>query len=213
MGIFVSDTINFPCVVELTQAVWSVDVPLDGGCEISIRVSTDGISFTDWVRLYDNNIPEEYSRCVAMQYRVRLVQGSSLISPVFHHIEFTYLMDIPSARIISPHEPNMITSCQCQLLQYIITSGSPPFVESARVMINGVIFGPDGFSLRADTLSFTPSYPCFENGEIVRTSLINLINTDGCGIREGIERTFLVDLTPPEITGTNPAPGSMLSGE
>ena len=210
VGVFVSPIHRFPCIAILQRAIWSAEVPAGGMVEVRIRTSNNGVDFSDWTTLAPGPIPSEIETCFAVQYEVIMNRGSGDDLPVFHYIDFEYTMDVPQAVLIYPPLPNMITSCRCQQIRFLVSSYAPLVPESSRIMINGVIYGPHGLVLSGDTLIFTPSEPCFYDGELVTGALVELSNSIGCRSLDSVRFAFRTDTSPPVVHETYPPDGSII---
>ncbi|MBN2543833.1 gliding motility-associated C-terminal domain-containing protein [bacterium] len=122
---------------------------------------------------------------------------------------FNFIVDLAGPHTFI-HSPTGYTSCEYQTIEidfssrFGVDSTSISFRLNADIMD---IYDPE-LSLSGLTLTYTPTIP-FSDGDTLNVSLISLEDTTGIGASELPHAwSFIVDLTPPEVTPVTPGVGT-----
>ncbi len=132
---------------------------------------------------------------------------------------FTLSLDAPTAWIIEPLDldgDSVVTSaCDCQPIIIGISDSDGIDESTIQLDIEGTIYDTDDPELVWDgdtMLTFTPTTPCWSDGDVVDFELIAAEDSLGTPLGAPLAGSFIPDYSPPVMVGTYPPEGSVIPG-
>ncbi len=132
---------------------------------------------------------------------------------------FTLSLDSPVAWIIEPLDldgDSVITSaCNCQPIIIGISDGDGIDEGTIQLEVQGIVYGITNPELDWDgdsILTYTPSAPCWTDGEVIDFELTAVEDSLGTPLDAPLAGSFIADYSPPIMIASHPPDGAVIPG-
>ncbi|MBN2543086.1 DUF5057 domain-containing protein [bacterium] len=213
-GFYFSNIYNLGCEVEMDTVTWIEAVPGMSSMTLGLRSSYDSLTWTDWRLLTNGEPPPPAVRNgIFFQYGVVTTRGGTGELPTLSSITFNYWRDTPSLELLEPAF-NTLSACTCQTISFRVTTDSDLAPETARIMIDSLVYGGEYFEYYPgeELLVFEPDgFGCWHDNQLVTGEIFALSNTHGCGMLDTIAFVFRADYSAPVYSMLEPPPDTVIS--